>query len=268
MGLEGRDMSQPRFAVLLVAVAAFASPGGAQTSSGETVVIPSLPGVPNREVRIGGQELAGAEPAGPEVSFTGRVIQWEEGRSITMKFADETTRVVPVASNIIFPPDLRPGGLLTVTARPTADGLYKVTGLSTAMPPPRAAAATTATASAAPTATAASVPAATPVAMPERPAEGPKGKAIFRASFLTLRGTLKAIDAHTVTLVESSGTERSVKIAEKAVVAEGLAAGDEIVARVPLQKPFDGRTADRVERPGPPKTPRPSKFREAESPKN
>jgi hypothetical protein len=37
---------------------------------------------------------------------------------------------------------------------------------------------------------------------------------------------------------------------------------------VPLQKPFDGKTADRVERPKAPRTPPPSKFSEAQSPKS
>ena len=108
----------------------------AQESAGQTVVVPSLPGFPNKEVKIAGQELANSEMVGPELAFTGQVIQWEEGRSITMKFADGLTRVVPVASTMIFPPDLRPGGMLTVSVRQTADGRYRVTGLSTANPPP------------------------------------------------------------------------------------------------------------------------------------
>ena len=104
--------------------------------------------------------------------------------------------------------------------------------------------------------------------MPEPPAPGPKGKTVVGATYVTLRGTLKAIDKTTVTLVEANGTERAVKLSEKAAVAEGLKAGDKIVVKVPLQKPFDGRTADRVERPKPPKTPPPSIFSEAQSPKN
>jgi hypothetical protein len=252
-----------RLAVLVAAAAALASPGSAQmTSAAQTVVVPSLPGMPNQEVRIAGQELASTEAVGPEVSYTGRVVQWEEGRSITMTFADGLTRVVPVASNIIFPPDLRPGGLLTVLVRQTADGRYKVTGLSTATPPPANA---PAAAPAAPAATAAPAPTAAPA---RAPAPGPRGTAIVRASYLTLRGTLKAIDKGAVTFTEANGTERVVTVAEKAVVAEGLAAGDKVVVRVPLQKPFDGNTADRIERPKSPRTPPPSKFSEAESPKN
>ena len=71
-----------------------------------------------------------------------------------------------------------------------------------------------------------------------------------------------------MTFVAANGKEHTTKIAEKAVVAEGLKAGDKVVVRVPLQKPFDGRTTDRIERPKPPKTPPPSKFSEAQSPKN
>jgi hypothetical protein len=265
-----------RFAVLVAAAAALAPPARAQTSSaGQTVVVPSLPGMPNQEVKIAGQDLASSDAVGPEVSYTGRVVQWEEGRSITMTFGDGITRVVPVASNIIFPPDLRPGGLLTILVRQTADGRYKVTGLSTAVPPP-ANAPTSALAAPAAQASPAAAPVAAPVAasapapavMPTPPPPGPKGKPIIRASYITLRGTIKAIDNSSVTIVDANGTERTAKIAEKALVAEGLAAGDNVVVRIPLQKPFDGKTADRVERPKPPKPPPPSKFSEAQSPKN
>jgi len=100
------------------------------------------------------------------------------------------------------------------------------------------------------------------------PVPGPKGKTVVGASYLTVRGTIKAIDKESVTFVEANGRERTAKIAEKAVVAEGLAPGDKVVLRVPLQRPFDGKTADRVERPKQPKTPPPSKFSEAQSPKN
>ena len=92
------------------------------------------------------------------------------------------------------------------------------------------------------------------------PAPGPKGKTVIGASYLTIRGTIKAIDKESVTLVEASGRERTAKIAENALVAEGLATGDKVVLRVPLQKPFDGKTTDRVERPKPPKTPPPSNL--------
>ncbi len=252
------------FLLAAAAAAALAGRAHAQTSAGQTVVVPSLPGVPNKEMRIAGEDLAGAAAVGPEVSFTGQVVQWEEGRSITMKLADGLTRVVPVASNIIFPPDLRPGGLLTVLVRQTADGRYKVTGLTTAVPPPSAP--TAVPAAAAPPPAAATPAVAPPVELPEPAAAGPKGKAIVRASYLTLRGSLGSIGGGFVTIVEAGGRERTVKLGGKAVVDEGLARGDAVVVRVPLQEPFDGKTADRVERPKPPKTPRPSKFRRAESP--
>ncbi len=246
---------------ILALAAALAARAGAQQSSGQTVVVPSLPGMPNKEVKIAGQDLANSEPVGPEVSYTGRVVQWEEGRSITMTFGDGLTRVVPVASTIIFPPDLRPGGVLTVLVRPTADGRYKVTGLSTAPPPPSSVPVATPVPEAAPV----SAP-PPPVAMPEPPAAGPRGKTIVRASYLTLGGVLRKIDKGTVTFVEANGNERTAKLSAKAVVVPGLAAGDRVVLRIPLQKPFDGKTADRVGRPKPPKTPRPSKFSRAETP--
>jgi hypothetical protein len=255
-----------RFA-FLAAVVALAEGALAQSSAGQTVVVPSLPGSPNKEVKIAGQELAGAEIVGPELQFTGQVVQWEDGRSITMKFEDGITRVVPVASNIIFPPDLRPGGRLTVFVRQTSDGRYRVTGLTTGTPPPLPATAAKPT-PAAEAAGPAPAPEATPLPAMPTPVPGPKGKTVVGASYLTVRGTIKAIDKESVTFVEANGRERTAKIAEKAVVAEGLAPGDKVVLRVPLQRPFDGKTADRVERPKQPKTPPPSKFSEAQSPKN
>jgi hypothetical protein len=263
----GREIAMKiliRFA-LFAAVLALAEGALAQSSAGQTVVVPSLPGFPNKEVKIAGQELEGAEIVGPELAFTGQVVQWEEGRSITMKFEDGATRVVPVASNIIFPPDLRPGGMLTVLVRQTSDGRYRVTGITTATPPPMPAMAAKPTPAPEPAAPAPE--AAPPPAMPT-PVPGPKGKTVIGASFLTIRGTIKAMHKDSVTLVEANGRERTAKIAEKALVAEGLAPGDEVVLRVPLQKPFDGKTADRVERPKQPKAPPPSKFSEAQSPKN
>lgn len=255
---------------LVVLAVGFAANVRAQESAGQTVVIPALPGMPNKEVRIAGQELANAEIVGPEHAFTGQVVQWEEGRSITMRFADGLTRVVPVASNIIFPPDLRPGGQLTVLARATADGRYKVTGLTTgavttqAPPAPDnalAPATAPATAPAAP-ATVAAPP------MPSPPTEGPKGKTVVRASYITLRGTLKSLDKGNVTIVEKDGRERTLPLTEKAVVAEGLAPGDAIVVKVPLQKPYDGKSADRVARPAPTTQQPKSKFSQAQTPKS
>jgi len=185
-----------------------------------------------------------------------------------MKFEDGLTRVVPVVSNIIFPPDLRPGGMLTVFVRQTADGRYRVTGLTTAMQPPKPPPLPAPTAAPEPAPAAPATPPAPAPAMPEQPASGPKGKTVVGATYITLRGTFKSIDKGTVTLVEANGTERTVKLSEKAAVAGGLKEGDKIVVRVPLQKPFDGKTADRVERPKPPKTPPPSKFSKAQTPAN
>ena len=250
---------------LLVAASLLAPPASAQQSAGQTVVVPSLPGLPNQEIKIAGEDLVGAELVGPELSFTGQVVQWEEGRSITMKFGDGITRVVPVASNVIFPPDLRPGGNLTVAVRQTADGRYRVTGFSPAGPP-MAAPPAPARAPAQETA-----PAPAPEPIPQLPTPGPtgpKGKTVVGASYITLRGTLKSVEPGvSVTLVEASGNERTVKLGEK-VSVEGLAPGDAIVVRVPLQKPFDGKTADKVERPKATKTPPPSKFSGAQSPKS
>ena len=262
--------SPSRFALAALALALLATPAHAQESAGQTVVVPSLPGFPNKEVKIAGQELVNSEMVGPELAFTGQVIQWEEGRSITMKFADGLTRVVPVASTMIFPPDLRPGGLLTVSVRQTADGRYRVTGLSTATPPTMNAPPGSAAPAPSPTAAPEEAPAVAPppVVVPPPPAPVPKGKTVVGSSFITLRGTIKSLDKDTVTVIASNGVAHELKLSDKAVVADGLAPGAKVVVRVPLQKPFDGKTADRLDRPKPPKAPPPSKFSEAQVPKS
>jgi hypothetical protein len=99
------------------------------------------------------------------------------------------------------------------------------------------------------------------------PAPAPNGKATVKAAYLSVRGTVKAYEKGvSITVVETDGQERSVKIAAKASVYEGLAAGDKVIVRIPLGKPADGKTTDHVERQKPPKPPPKSKFTQAQSP--
>src|ERR1035437_3670646 len=99
------------------------------------------------------------------------------------------------------------------------------------------------------------------------PAPAPHGKATVKAAYLSVRGTLKAYEKGvSITVVETDGHERTVKIAAKASVYEGLAAGDKVIVRIPLGKPADGKTTDHVERQKPPKPPPKSKFTQAQSP--
>lgn len=103
-----------------------------------------------------------------------------------------------------------------------------------------------------------SVPAATPA---------PRGNATVKAAYLSARGTVKAYEKGvSITVVEADGHERTVKIAAKASVYEGLAAGDRVIVRIPLGKPADGKTTDRVERQKPPRPPPKSKFAQAQAP--
>jgi hypothetical protein len=104
-------------------------------------------------------------------------------------------------------------------------------------------------------------------AMPLPPAPGPRGKTVVAAANITLRGTVKAYEKGvSVTITEANGKDRTVPLAEKAFVDEGIAVGDKVVVRVPLQKPADGKHANLVEKQKPPKTPPPSKFSQAQSP--
>ncbi len=101
------------------------------------------------------------------------------------------------------------------------------------------------------------------------PAPAPHGKATVKAAYLSVRGTLKAYEKGvSITVVETDGHERTVKIAAKASVYEGLAAGDKVIVRIPLGKPADGKTTNHVERQKPPRPPPKSKFTQAQSPVN
>jgi hypothetical protein len=108
-----------------------------------------------------------------------------------------------------------------------------------------------------------------PVAAPAPAAVPPRGKTVVDAANITLRGVVKAYEKGvSVTIVEANGKERTVPLADKAAVYEGIAVGDKVVLRVPLQKPADGKHADRVEKQKPPKAPPPSKFSQAQTPKS
>jgi hypothetical protein len=262
-----------RIAVVLLVAGFTVAPAHAQepslTTAGQTVVIPNLPGMGNnQELRIAGQEIANSEVIGPEVSVKAEVVQWETGRSITVRLPDGSTRVVPVPSNIIFPPDLAPGLRVTFFARQTSDGRFRITGLTTGVtsvpplqqaPPPAAA----------PAPAPSETPSPAPPPMLTPPPSPPKGIAVVGPTYLTIRGTVTAYEqGATITVTEKSGRVREIAIASDAKVPGDLSVGESVTVRVPLQKPFDGRTTDQISRAKPPKTPIPSKFKAAESPKS
>ena len=99
------------------------------------------------------------------------------------------------------------------------------------------------------------------------PPPGPSGPAEVKAAYLSLRGTVKAYaKGESITIVEKDGIERTVRLAAKVSVYEGLAVGDKVVLRVPLKKDADGMSTDRVSRQRPPKPPPKSRFSAAQSP--
>jgi len=99
------------------------------------------------------------------------------------------------------------------------------------------------------------------------PPPGPTGPADVKAAYLTLRGTVKAYEnGDSITIVESKGVERTVKLAAKATVYDGLAPGDQVVLRIPLKRPADGKSTDRITKQKSPKPPPKSKFTQAQSP--
>lgn len=96
---------------------------------------------------------------------------------------------------------------------------------------------------------------------------GPRGAAEVKAAYLSVRGTVKAFEKGvSITIVQEGGRERTVKLAAKASVYDGLAAGDKVVLRIPLEKSADGKSTDRVSRQKPPKAPPKSNFSAAQSP--
>jgi len=100
-----------------------------------------------------------------------------------------------------------------------------------------------------------------------RPAPGPTGPAVVGAANLSIRGVVKAYEKGvSVTVLEANGRTRTVPLAEKTEVFEGLRVGDKVVLRIPLGKPADGKTADRVEKQKPPTAPPKSKFSQAQTP--
>lgn len=88
----------------------------------------------------------------------------------------------------------------------------------------------------------------------------------MEAAHATLRGTLKAYEpGRSITIVETSGRERTVALAPKASVYEGARAGDKVSIRIPLEASADCRSADRVDRQTKAEPPK-SKFSQAPSP--
>lgn len=108
-------------------------------------------------------------------------------------------------------------------------------------------------------------------AAPPPPPSGPEraGPPLVEAAYLTLRGTLASSDKGLVTIVDRNGRSRSVPLARGARVDTGLAAGDLVTVRIPLEDDPANKLASRVERQKP-ATPAPmssnsSKFAQAQS---
>lgn len=99
------------------------------------------------------------------------------------------------------------------------------------------------------------------------PAPAPSGPAVVGAAYVSVHGVVKAYRAGTsITVVDASGRERTVPLAENAGVYEGLRQGDKVVLRIPLEKPANGKSADKVEKEKQKKTPPKSKFAAAQTP--
>jgi hypothetical protein len=154
----------------------------------------------------------------------------------------------------------RPGGSMPVDSEGYVQTNRGAVDPAAAKPTPGAAA---------PSQGAPGAPASGPALLPAGPTPppGPTGPAVVDAAYLSLRGTVKAYEKGvSITVVEANGRERTVKIAAKASVYDDLAAGDKVVLRIPLQKPADGKSTDRISRQKPPKAPPKSKFAQAQSP--
>ena len=87
---------------------------------------------------VAGQEATPA-PAGTEQVDSGTVVNYEQGRNVVIQRPLGTQQVYPVASNIIWPPDLRMNGWVNVYFVPLQGGAIHVTRLTTVPPVPTAA---------------------------------------------------------------------------------------------------------------------------------
>ena len=94
---------------------------------------------------------------------------------------------------------------------------------------------------------------------------GPTGPAVVGAAFVSVRGTVTAFTKNAITILQKGGRSREVALARSAFVYQGLKPGDEVVLRIPFDEGADCRTADRVDRPAPPKQAPKSKFSEAQA---
>jgi hypothetical protein len=94
----------------------------------------------------------------------------------------------------------------------------------------------------------------------------PGGPPLVEAAYLTLRGTLAAVDKRLVTIVDRNGRSRTVPLAPRARVDDGLKAGDLVAVRIPLEDDPANKAASRVERQGAAaKAPMSSKFSQAQA---
>lgn len=97
----------------------------------------------------------------------------------------------------------------------------------------------------------------------------PGGPPLIEAAYLTLRGTLTGIDRRLVTIVDRSGRSRTVPLAPRARVDDGLKAGERVAVRIPLEDDPANKAASRVERQKPgAKAPMSSKFSQAQAAAN
>jgi hypothetical protein len=79
-------------------------------------------------------------PVGPEQMDSGTVVNYEQGRNIVIRRPDGSQAVYPVASNILWPPELKMYGWANIYFEPLADGDFHVTRLTTLVPTPTPAA--------------------------------------------------------------------------------------------------------------------------------
>lgn len=81
-------------------------------------------------------------PLGPEQVDSGTVVNYEQGRNIVIRRADGSQAIYPVASNILWPPDLKMYGWANVYYALLEGGGFHVTRLTTVAPTPTAVAPT------------------------------------------------------------------------------------------------------------------------------
>ncbi len=163
-------------------------------------------------------------PIGTEQVDSGTVVNYEQGRNIVIRRADGSQAIYPVASNILWPPDLKMYGWANVYYTLFEDGGFHVTRLTTLPPTPTPIAPT-------PAPIQASSPPPPPppsTATTAAKAEGPKGAPV--QLLMEDAATVTAYEkGRRLTVRQKDGTRRTYLLDSSSVLPPRLAVKQKVI---------------------------------------